>query len=278
MPARPYRPRDKAKVEVGVQVVQRWVLAALRKRQFFSLAELNESIAELTDRVNRRPFRKLPGSRLELYQRIDRPALRPLPAQPYIYAEWKKARVSIDYHVDLERHYYSTPCQLVGKQVDLRYTSSTVEILYHGKRVASHPRSYQPGTHTTNAEHRPRSHREYLAWTPARITEWAGTIGPFTARVAETIMSDRPHPEQGFRSCLGLIGLGRRYGNDRLEAACTRAVRLRAYRYQSVKSMLMRGLDRQPLPELVTRPPVEHANIRGADYYSLTGSIEEVAG
>jgi transposase len=278
MPARPYRPRDKAKVEVGVQVVQRWVLAALRKRQFFSLAELNESIAELTDRVNQRPFRKLPGSRLELYERIDRPALRPLPAQPYVYAEWKKARVSIDYHVDLERHYYSVPCQLVGKQVDLRYTSGTVEILYHGKRVASHPRSYQPGTHTTNAEHRPRSHREYLAWTPARITEWAATIGPFTARMAETIMSDRPHPEQGFRSCLGLIGLGRRYGNDRLEAACTRAVRLRAYRYQSVKSMLMRGLDRQSLPELVTRPPVEHANIRGAEYYSLTGSVEEVAG
>jgi transposase len=269
LPARPYRARDKAKAEQGVQLVQRWILAALRKRRFCSLAEVNQAIAELLDKLNRRPFRKLPGSRLELYNTIDLPALRPLPLTPYVFAEWKKARVNIDYHVDLERHYYSVPYQLVGKPVEIRYTASLVEVLYHGKRVASHARSHRAGFHTTLTEHMPKSHQRYLAWTPSRILDWAATIGPFTARLAESIMAERPHPEQGFRSCMGLIGLGRRYGNDRLEAASTRAVRLKAHRYRSVKSMLEKGLDQQPLPELIAPPaPVEHDNIRGAGYYA----------
>lgn len=274
LPARPYHARDKAKVEVGVQVVQRWVLAALRKRQFFSLAELNEAIGELLGKLNQRPFRKLPGTREELYRSIDLPALRPLPAQPYVFAEWKRARVSIDYHIDLEQHYYSVPYPLVGKEVDVRYTGTAVEILYQGKRVASHVRRNHPGKHSTLPEHRPKAHQKYLEWTPSRIVEWAATIGPCTAQLADRILAERPHPEQGYRACLGLIGLGRRYGPERLEAAAQRALHLQAHSYRSVKSILARGLDRQSLVEpLPLPPPVEHANIRGAGYYA--GSLFE---
>jgi transposase len=274
LPARPYHARDKAKVEAGVQVVQRWVLAALRKRQFFSLAELNEAIGALTAKLNQRPFRKLPGSREELYRSVDLPALRPLPVQPYVFAEWKRARVNIDYHIEVEHHYYSVPYQLVGKEVDARSTPTTVEILYQGKRVASHARSSRPGKHSTLPEHRPKAHQKYLAWTPSRIVEWAGTNGPFTAQLAEKILAEKPHPEQGYRSCMGLISLGRRYGKERLEAAAQRALHLQAHSYPSVKSILVRGLDRQNMVEPATlTPPVEHANIRGADYYA--GSLFE---
>ena len=277
LPARPYHARDKAKVEAGVQVVQRWVLAALRKRQFFSLGELNEAISELLTKLNRRPFRKLPGTREELYRSVDLPALRPLPVQPFVFAEWKRARVSIDYHVDLEQHYYSVPYPLVGKEVEVRYTATAVEILYQGKRVASHARSNHPGKHSTIPEHRPKAHQKYLEWTPSRIVDWAATIGPFTAQLAEKMLSERPHPEQGYRSCLGLIGLGRRYSKDRLEAAAQRALHLQAHSYQSVKSILARGLDRQSLSESVALlPPVQHANIRGAAYYTRS-LFEEVA-
>jgi transposase len=269
LPARPYRPRDKAKAEVGVQVVQRWVLAALRKRQFFSLADLNEAILELVHKLNERPFRKLAGSRAELYRLIDRPALQPLPLQSFVYAEWKKARVNLDYHIELGSHYYSTPYQLVGKEIDVRSTSGTVEIFHQGKRVASHARSGKAHVARTNAAHRPKSHREYLEWTPTRIIEWAGKVGPFTARLVEGIMTGKLHPEMGYRSALGVIRLERKYGAERLEAACTRAVRLRLYRFQSVKSMLQSGLDRQPVPELLLMPsPVTHENLRGPEYYA----------
>ena len=277
LPARPYRPRDKAKAEVGVQVVQRWVLAALRKRQFFSLAELNEAILELIHKLNQRPFRKLAGSRAELYQRIDRPALQPLPQQPFVYAEWKKARVNLDYHIELGSHYYSTPYQLVGKEVETRSTQSTVEIFYQGNRVASHARSGRPHTASTNAEHRPKSHQQYLEWTPTRIIEWAAKVGPFAARLVENILTGKPHPEMGYRSALGVIRLERKYGAERLEAACTRAVRLKLYRFQSVKSMLQSGLDRQPLPELLLMPsPVRHENLRGPGYYAAEKTRREV--
>jgi len=236
----------------------------------------HQTIGELTGKLNQRPFRKLTGTREAMYRSIDLPMLRPLPAQPYVFAEWKRARVNIDYHVDLERHYYSVPYQLVGKEVDVRYTGTTVEILYQGRRVASHARSNRLGKHSTLSEHRPKAHQKYLEWTPSRIVEWAGTIGPFTAQLAERIMAERPHPEQGYRSCMGLIGLGRRYGKDRLEAAAQRAIHLQAHSYASVKSILARGLDRQSAVESVTLPPpVEHANIRGAGYYA--GSLFEEA-
>ncbi|MDT7815385.1 MAG: hypothetical protein QOJ42_5301 [Acidobacteriaceae bacterium] len=277
LPARPYRSRDKAKAEVGVQVVQRWVLAVLRKRQFFSLSDLNEAIFELVDKLNQRPFRKLAGSRAELYRTIDRPMLQPLPLEPFVFAEWKRARVNLDYHIELGGHYYSTPYQLVGKEVEARSTQATVEIFYQGKRVASHARSSRPHTASTNAEHRPKSHQQYLEWTPSRIIDWAGKVGPFTARLVECIMASKPHPEMGYRSALGVIRLDRQYGAERLEAACTRAVRLKLYRFQSVKSMLKSGLDRQPLPELVpAASPVEHGNLRGPDYYATHQTRREV--
>ena len=204
LPARPYHPRDKSKAEVGVQVVQRWVLAALRKRQFFSLSELNEAILELVHKLNERPFRKMAGSRAELYHMIDRPALQPLPAVRFVYAEWKKARVNLDYHVELDQHYYSTPYQLVGKEVDVRSTSGTVEIFYQGKRVASHARDRQARKATTEAAHRPQSHRQYLEWTPTRIVEWAGKVGPLHGAVGGG------HPDQQAASGDGVpLGSGR---------------------------------------------------------------------
>jgi transposase len=279
LPARPYRPRDKAKAEAGVQVVQRWVLAALRKRRFFSLAELNEAIAELVGKLNQRPFRKMPGSRADLYHSLERPALQALPLQPFVFAEWKKARVNLDYHIELGGHYYSTPWQLVGKEVEVRFTAGVVEILFQGKRVASHMRSRAAHAHTTNPGHRPKSHQKYLEWTPSRIIEWAAGVGPFTGRFVEFMIAEKPHPEMGYRAAMGVIGLSRKYGAERVEAACTRAVRLKVYRYQSVKSILASGLDRQPSLELVPpRNPVDHGNIRGAHYYAGTDKAREVGG
>jgi transposase len=277
MPARPYRARDKAKAEVSVQIVQRWVLAALRKRRFFSLAELNTAILELVNKLNRRPFRKGPGSRAELYESLDRPALQLLPLEPFAFAEWKKARVNVDYHIELDTHYYSTPYPLVGKEVEVRSTATTVEIFYQGKRVASHARSSKPRKHTTINEHRPKSHQRYLEWTPSRIIDWAATVGPFTARLVEALIAAKPHAEMGYRSALGVIRLSDRYGKARMEAACARALHLKVCTYKSVKSILERGLDRQPLPESKPLlPPLEHENVRGPDYYAGPENKPEV--
>jgi transposase len=268
LPARVRKPRDKAKAESGVQLVERWILAALRHRTFFSLAELNAAIAALLERLNGKPFKKLPGSRREAFEQLDQPALRPLPAVPYVYAIWKKVRVHIDYHVELDGHYYSVPYALVKQQLEARLTERTVEIFHQGQRVASHVRAYAKGCHTTVPEHMPKAHREYAAWTPQRLVRWAEQTGPATAGVIAQILATRPHPQQGFRSCLGILRLGERYGSDRLEAACRRALRLNACRYQSLASILERGLDRQPLPEQTELPlPTAHDHLRGPGYY-----------
>jgi transposase len=269
IPARVRKPRDKAKVEAGVLVVERWILAALRKRRFFSLAALNQAIAELLERLNHRPFRKLEGSRATLFEKLDRPALRPLPAEPYVFAQWKKARVHIDYHVEIEDHYYSAPYALRHHELDVRYTAMTVEIFHRGHRVASHARSYKKGGYTTINAHRPKSHQRYLEWTPERLVRWASTMGPFTAALVDQILQSRPHPEQGFRSCLGILRLGKTYGPERLEAAATRACTLKACSYQSVKSILHTGLDRQlTLEQPPDRRPILHNNVRGTDYFN----------
>ncbi|MBA3583159.1 MAG: IS21 family transposase [Gemmatimonadetes bacterium] len=268
LPARPRKPRDKAKTEVGVQVVQRWILARLRKRRFFSLAELNAATTELLAGVNRKPFRKLEGSRQSVFEAIDRPALRPLPATRYEYATWKSATVNIDYHIEADHHHYSVPYQLAREVVEVRLSASTVEILRGGKRVASHLRSFVRGRPTTLAEHMPESHRRHLEWTPGRIVRWAEETGPQAASLVKAVMEGRPHPEQGFRSCLGIMRLGKRYGHARLEAACARALRVRAFSYRSIESILKCGLDRQPLPEAAPELiPREHANLRGPAYY-----------
>jgi transposase len=284
VPARPGRARDKAKVEQGVLLVQRWIVAALRKRQFFSLAQLNQTIGELLDKLNQRPFRKLPGSRVELYGKLDRPALQPLPAQPYIFAEWKRERVRLDYHVEVDGHHYSVPYQLVQQPVEIRSTATTVEVLYRGKRVASHARSQEKPGNTTQTSHQPKSHQRYREWTPTRLLEWAEMVGPFTRRLVETMLIDKPHPEAGYRAAMGLRPLASQFGDQRLEAAATRAVRFKLFRLDNVRSILKTRLDEQPLPVLVTTAaePVAHDNIRGAAYYSAAGvekgDAVEVAG
>ena len=268
VPARVGKPRDKAKVENGVLVAYRWICAVLRNRTFFSLAELNAAIAEQLRRLNERPFKKLPGSRASVFAELEAPALRALPAEPYLYRRRKRARVHIDYHVELEGHYYSVPYHLAREQVELVFTESTLEVYHDGGRVAAHVRSRLRGRATTDPAHMPAAHREVASWTPARISAWAAKTGPATAALCEAIMAARPHPELGFRSCLGILRLADRYGPERLEAACERALAYGARSYKSVKSMLDTGLDRKPLAEHPRPPGRDHENVRGAGYYT----------
>lgn len=269
LPARVRKPRDKAKVEVAVQVVERWILAALRKQTFFSLAALNREIARLLERLNHRPFRKLPGSRHSLFEALDAPALKPLPANRYVLCEWKKVRVHIDYHIEFDGHYYSVPHTLVRKELMCRYTQHTVELLHKGERVASHRRSRAKGRHTTVPEHMPEKHRRMGEFTPERFVRWAEQTGPGTAKLIETIIAERAHPQQAYRSCLGILRLGKSYGPQRLESACQRALLLGTHRYRSIESILKKRLDEQPpsasLDDAVT---VAHDNIRGPGYYN----------
>ena len=268
LPTRVRRPRDKAKVEGGVLVVERWILAALRHRQFFSLRELNAAISELLVKLNNRPFRKLPGCRREHFEQLDRPALQPLPAEPYVYAEWKKARVHIDYHVAVDGHYYSVPHALIKREVDVRMTHNTIECFHRGERVASHQRSNLKGRHTTVAAHMPESHRQAGEWSPERLLKWAAKAGPATEKLIRTVMASRKHPQQAYRSCLGILRLGNAYGNERLEAACRRALMLGSCRYKSIESILKHRLDEQPLEEQQELAlPDTHDNIRGPAYY-----------
>lgn len=268
LPARPYKPRDKAKVEVGVQVVERWVLARLRKLSFFSLAELNAAIQRLLAELNHKPFKKLPGSRQSRFEAEERAALKPLPNQAYQYAEWKKARVHIDYHIEIDGHYYSVPHSLIKRELEVRISALTVECFLNAQRVAAHPYSDRKGGHSTLTEHMPKSHRAHLEWTPGRFLNWALAIGPRTRDLVQQLLTHRPHPEMGFRSCLGLLLLEKRYGKDRLEAACERALALGSPTRRSVLSILEKGLDSQPLPEPVAEPSLPgHDNIRGPAYY-----------
>ena len=272
LPARPAKPRDKAKVEAGVQVAQRWILARLRHQTFFSLEELNERIAELLEELNARIMRVYRASRRQLFEKLDVPALKPLPSQRFVYGEWSRVMVNIDYHVEVDGHYYSVDHSLLHAKAEARATATTVEIYVNGARHTSHVRSYARGRHTTKPEHMPKAHQKHLEWTPTRIVAWAASVGPKTAVLARAILDERAHPEQGYRSCLGILRLGKRYGNERLEAACARAVAAGARSYRHVDSILKKGLDRLPPTPAArateTRPPVEHENIRGRDYYN----------
>ena len=269
IPTRVAKPKDKAKVEVAVQVVERFILAKLRHQKFFSLPELNEAIQRLLPELNGKPFQKLPGSRRSIFDAVDKPALKPLPKIPYQFAEWKKARVNVDYHVEVDRHYYSVPHQLIKKQIDVRITSRTVECLYKNQRVASHVRSYQPGRHTTVKAHMPKAHQKMAEWTPDRFIRWAEKIGPQTVQLIMTVLSSRPHPQQGFRSALGILRLAKSYGDHRLEAACQRARMIGSTSYRSVSSILKHGLDQKPLAESSHDiPAINHTNVRGSQYYN----------
>jgi transposase len=270
LPTRPKKPRDKAKVEYGVQLVERWILARLRHQTFFSLTDLNQRISELLTSLNQKPFRKLPGSRRSQYESLDLPALLPLPATPYQFAEWRYGRVHIDYHVEVESHYYSVPYQLRKCQLDVRFTDTTVEFFHQNRLVTAHPRSDRIGAFTTIPEHMPSHHRAHYEWSPGRFLKWAVEIGPATRDFTRGLIESRKHPELAYRSCLGLLSLAKKYTPQRLEAACQRALALGALRQSSVRSILERGLDSQPLPETNTEAadkPLVHENIRGAAYY-----------
>jgi transposase len=268
LPARPAKPKDKAKVENAVLVVERWILARLRNRTFIGLAELNQAISELVVYLNQRPFKKLPGSRASWFVEIDQPALRPLPPRPYEYTHFKKARVNVDYHVEFDKHYYSIPHQLIGKEIGLRFTAERIECWHQGKQVALHVRSYKKGAHTTLPEHMPKAHRKHMEWTPGRFLNWAAAIGTATTCFVKHLLESKPHPEQGYRSCLGLLNLAKRFGNVRLEKACERAWLLGARTRRSVDSMLSHHLEDMPLPNTQAATPViHHENLRGKKYY-----------
>lgn len=272
LPARQRKPKDKAKVEAGVLVAQRWILARLRNQTFHSLAELNTRIKELLIELNERKMRSYGASRRELFERLDRPALRPLPASRFQFGQWHiNRKPGIDYHVDVEGHYYSVPYELRDERFDARVSTSIVELWLRGKRITSHRRSHKKGRHTTNPDHMPASHRAHAEWTPSRLIRWAAKVGPETATFVALLIRDRPHPEQGYRSCLGIMRLSKQYGEQRLEVACARAVAVEARSYKHVAAILNNGIDRlppatKPGPANTNTLP-EHDNVRGPSYY-----------
>lgn len=268
LPAHARKPKHKAKVEVGVQIVQRWVLARLRNRLFHSLAALNDAIRACLDDLNRRRMRDYGKSRVEMFESLERAALLPLPMDPFDLTEWKKAKVNIDYHVAFGDRLYSVPHRYVGEEVWICATESTVEVQLRGRRIALHPRRGRT-RHETVSAHMPSSHRQHAEWTPSRILSWAAKLGPATHALCEAILADRPHPEQGFRSCLGILRLAKKYGDERVEFACARCVAVRARSYRSVESVLRHGLDKIPLDDVgdVVEAPLDHENVRGREYF-----------
>jgi transposase len=272
VPARPYRPKDKAKAEVAVQIVERWIMARLRHQSFFTLFSLNQAIRFLLEDLNQRPFKKLPGSRASQFEQLDKPALRSLPTQPYEYAEIKQARVHIDYHIEYDKHYYSVPHHLVKQAVEVQGSSRMVTIYSQGKRLASHPRSYRQGGHSTCAEHMPPSHKAIHDWSPERFLSWADDIGEATREVVSHLLKEKRHQEQSYRRILALLGNARKYGRDRLNNACARALAIHSPTRSSVESILKQGLDQQPLTAAETSTQDElfldhHENLRGEEYY-----------
>lgn len=267
VPARVRKPQDKAKVEVGVQGIERRILAVLRNRSFFSLSEINEAIRPLLVAYNERSFKKIPGSRLSEFMEVDKPALKPLPAYLYEYAEWKKVRAGLDYHVAFEHHYYSVPYRYFKQELDLKVTRTLLLCFHKGKVVATHPRAYRRG-HTTLKEHMPKAHRSYAEWTPERLLRWANQTGEQTRTLIQSMIDARPHPEQAYRACLGVMRLGKNYGAERLEKAAARALAIGSLSYKSIESILKNGLDQVALPAVsVPSQPIAHTNVRGGDYY-----------
>lgn len=267
VPARPHKPKDKAKAEAAVLLAERWILARLRNQQFFSIEEANAAIQPLLDALNDKMSRHLGASRRELFEQLDKPALKPLPVSPYVYAEWKQCRAGLDYHVALKGHYYSVPHQLMKKVLWGRLTDRTVEVFHNDVRVASHVRTSGNGKHSTQRDHMPAHHRFRDDWTPDKICARAARVGAHVATFAEVVMHNRKHPEQGYRTCLGVIRLADRFGAGRLDVACKRALEINAYSYSSVHSILKNGLDRKPRVRATEGPAITHPNIRGADYF-----------
>jgi transposase len=267
LPARPQRPQDKAKVESAVQVVERWIMMRLRHQRFETVDEVNAAIEPLLEYLNTRPFQKLPGSRATAFAQLDAPALQPLPAQSWELAVFKSVRVHIDQHVEFEGHRYSVPTALVGQVLELRVTAKVVEVLHRGARVTSHMRCAHKGGYSTQVEHLSLAHRKHLEWTPQRLVHWAQSIGSATGALVERLLASHRHPEHGYRSCLGLLSLARRFSEARLEAACEVALGLGTCRYQHVKDILQNGRDKAGAPVADKWQSPEHAHVRGAKYY-----------
>lgn len=269
IPARANSPKDKGKVENGVLQAERHILAKLRNRVFLSLQELNQAISPLLDELNKRPFQKLPGSRFSQFNTLEKPALKPLPILRYDYAEWKKVKAGFNYHVEIDKHFYSIPFTLIKKELLVRYNTRIVEVYYQNTRITSHIRSYIAHRYTTDPQHMPKSHQHHAQWTPERISAWAKKIGKSTAQLVEAIMASRTHPQQGFRSCVGIIRLAKSYGDARLESACKRALHIGTYSYKSVESILKNKLDQHPLPSAPQKElfPDSHEYIRGQNYF-----------
>jgi transposase len=267
LPARPHTPQDKARVESAVQVVERWILARLRHCDLDTVAQADRAIAALLGNLNDRPFQKLPGSRTSAFQELDAPALAPLPTTPYEIAAFKTVRVNVDYHVEIARHRYSVPHALVGQALDARITAHAVELLHRGRRVAVHARSQQAAGYTTLEAHMPAAHRAHLQWTPQRLIDWGLAVGPGTGDFVKELLSRYKHPEHGYRACLGLLSLDRRYGRERLEAACTLALTLGAYQYRHVRDILAAGRDRVPIEPAASWTSPTHEYLRGPAYY-----------
>lgn len=267
VPTRPRKPKDKAKVEGAVLLAERWILARLRNQQFFGLDEVNAAIRPLLDQLNDKETRHLGASRRDLFERLDRPALKPLPVDPYVYAEWKQCRAGLDYHIDIGRHYYSVPHQLIKQKLWARITARTVEVYFKGERVASHARTSGNRQHSTHRDHMPTHHRFREDWSPERIRRQAAQIGPNVEIFVDVIMRQRKHPEQGYRSCMGVLRLAKDFGRGRVDAACERALVINAHSYSSLHSILKNGLDRQRRETPTEGPAITHANIRGADYF-----------
>lgn len=274
-PARPYRPKDKAKAEAGVKLAKRWILAKLRNRIFHSLAQMNAAIAEALEVFNNKRMKRLKKSRRELFVLLDKPNARPLPEKKFEFAEWKKVRVNIDYHVCFEGHYYSVPYTLLHQELEIRATRQIIEIFKKGERICSHQRDYRQHRYTTVTEHMPKSHQQYLEWTPARILEWAGKYGPAAAELVQQIMDRRQFHEQAYRSCLGIIRLVKHYSPERLNQACRRALDYQITSYQGVKNILLKNLDKLAAEENpVSVLPLQHENIRGAEYFKKEEVIQ----
>ncbi len=272
VPARPYKPKDKAKAEVGVQIVERWIMARLRHQTFFTLAALNQAIRELLEDLNQRPFKKLPGCRRSQFEQLDKPALRPLPAQPYHYTEIKQARVHVDYHIEYDKHYYSVPHHLVKQVVEVQASDSLISVYHQGQRVASHARSYRPGSHSTCTEHMPRAHQAISEWSAERFLSWGASIGTETQEVVRRLLAEKRHEQQSFRRILALLGNAKKYGRDRLNKACVRALSIGSPTRSSIESILRQGLDQVPVEPVDEQAQEElaldaHENVRGETYY-----------
>lgn len=271
IPARPYKPKDKAKAEVGVQIVERWIMMRLRKLTFYTLASINIAIRSLLDELNQRPFKKKPGSRLSQFEALDKPALKALPSEPYRYRHIKKVRVHLDYHIEYNRHYYSVPYQLVKEEVMVHAGETSVAIFHQGKQVALHPRAHHQGGHTTDDSHMAKAHQKQAQWTPQRFLSWAADIGEYTEAVIQHQLGSRRHPEHGYRACLGLLSLTKKYGKKRLDAACKRAQHIGSMNYKSIESILRKSLDKLPLDDneepSESALPLSHDNVRGPGYY-----------